>query len=198
MTIMDRFTDNAGRAFVEAGLGAIHRGRDRLDTDVLLLGLFQARAANATLRRQTDLTSVRREVDRRAPTVDDEEPAYRRRDRESLATLGINLDEVTTRMYRAAGVNRDDPRLWTLRRSPVRRLRLTLSGPAGSVQLTGRSRKVVEVASWAAGHGRPITGDHLLWGLLADGTNRSVHILHRLGVDLHPIWTDVKSRGRRR
>jgi hypothetical protein len=197
MTIMDRFTDNAGRAFVEAGLGAIHRGRDLLDTDVLLLGLFEAQAANNTLGRQTDLRSVRREVDRPAPTVDDGEPAHRRRDRDLLATLGIDLDEVTSRMYRAAGVTRDDPRLWTLRRSPVRWLRLTLSGPAGSVQLTGHSRKVVEVASWAAGHGRPITGDHLLWGLLADGTNQSVRLLHRLGVDLHPIWTDMKTRSRR-
>jgi hypothetical protein len=38
MSIHDRFTNGARRAVIAAGLDAMDRGRDRLDTDLLLLG----------------------------------------------------------------------------------------------------------------------------------------------------------------
>jgi hypothetical protein len=182
MSIHDRFTNGARRAVIAAGLDAMDRGRDRLDTDLLLLGLVQA---TPTLHPHVDADAVRQEIDRTTGAPD-------RDDRALLATLGIDLDEVTRRMYGSAGVRRDDPRLWTLRRATWRPLRMTLRGPARSVRLTGHSRKVIEVAAWAAGRGRPITGEHLLWGLLADGTNESVRVLRRLGVDLRPVYRNMR------
>ena len=184
MTIQGRFTDDAGRALVAAGLHAIEYGRDRLDTDVLLLGLVQATTA---LGDQVDVAAVRREIDRNTPGRDD---------RALLATLGIDLDEVTRRMYSSVALQPDDPRLWTLRRATWRPLRMTLHGPARDVRLTGHSRKVIEVATWAAGPGRPIAGEHLLCGLLADATNESVQVLRRLGVDLCSLHRRMR-KGRR-
>jgi hypothetical protein len=34
--------------------------------------------------------------------------------------------------------------------------------------------------------------EDLLWGLLADGSNASVRILHRLEVDLRRLWSDLR------
>jgi len=192
VTILETFTTSARRAVVAAGIGALHAGHARLGTDFLLLGLTEVEAAAPTLGRHgVSPATVRTEIDR-SPAA-----ALRRRDRELLATLGIDLDEIRRRAWDSAAVQPDDPRLWELRRSPVRPLRLTLAGPAGAITLTGRGRKVIEVASWAArktGRSAPITGEHLLWGLLADRSNESVQILRRLGVDLSAVWHDLQGR----
>jgi hypothetical protein len=117
-----------------------------------------------------------------------------RPDRELLALLGIDLDEVRRRVSAATSTDAGDPALWHLRRSRVRPLRLTLAGPAGSLLLDGPSRKVVEVAAWACRRGgrRLATAEDLLWGLLADGANESVRVLCRLGVDLPALWSDLR------
>ena len=70
--------------------------------------------------------------------------APRRRDRELLATFGIDLDEVRRRAVMAT--RSDDPGRWRLRRSPVCLLRLTLGGPATQIVLDESGRKVIEVA----------------------------------------------------
>nr|WP_269129006.1 Clp protease N-terminal domain-containing protein [Nonomuraea sp. K271] len=75
----------------------------------------------------------------------------------------------------------DDPLLWSLRRSRVRPLRVTLYGPLGRLPLAIDARKVIEVAAWRPG---PVTGERLLWGLLADPANGAATILADAGVDL--------------
>ena len=96
-------------------------------------------------------------------------------DRELLASLGIDLDEVRRRARLATSTSPDDPDLWQLCRSRVHPLRVALVGPASHLQLDGRSRKVIEVAMhYARQRHAPVTGEDLLVGLLADGpTSRS-------------------------
>jgi hypothetical protein len=118
----------------------------------------------------------------------------RRHDSDLLATLGIDLDEVRRRALDAAAALLDDPVRWRLRRSRVRLLRVTLTGPAGEITLNEGGRKAIEVARWVSrrGHRTQIAREDLLWGLLADASSESVRILRRGQVDLGRLWADLR------
>jgi hypothetical protein len=84
-------------------------------------------------------------------------------DRELLASLGIDLDEVRRRAGFATSTSPDDPNLWQLCRSRVHPLRVALVGPASHLQLDGRSRKVIEVAMhYARQRHALVSGEDLL------------------------------------
>jgi hypothetical protein len=119
----------------------------------------------------------------------------RRPERELLATLGIDLDDVHRRASEATSLRLDDPSLWRLRRSPFLPLRVTLTGPGAHLTLNEAARKTLEVALWATRrHGRSAaTREDLLWGLLADHNNKAAQILQSRNVDLHRIWTALKT-----
>lgn len=158
-----RFTDAARRTVIRAGTLALEGGRPTLDTDLLLLALAETRpftldaftAAPETVREHVDTGDARA----------------------LLAALGIDLDEVRRRTRRGT----DDPASWRLGRTPLRPLRVVLYGPLGQIPLAMDTRKAVEVARWRPG---PVTGERLLWGLLADGSNGTARILRATGVDL--------------
>ena len=57
------------------------------------------------------------------------------------------------RVLDATSAHRDDPSLWRLRRSRVRPLRVTLTGPAAEIVLDQSGRKAIEVAQWASRRG---------------------------------------------
>ncbi|MGP3929540.1 Clp protease N-terminal domain-containing protein [Nonomuraea sp. KM88] len=158
-----RFTEDARRAVVRAGILALDAGRPTLGADQLLLGLAEVRPfalASFTAR----AADVRERVGAGDP-------------RALLATIGIDLDAV----HRRTRAGTDEPGLWSLRRSRVRPLRVTLYGPLGQLPLAMHARKVIEVAAWRPG---PVTGERLLWGLLADPANGAAAILAGAGVDL--------------
>jgi Clp amino terminal domain, pathogenicity island component len=184
--MLARFTLSARQTVVRAGMLAADAGRDVLSTEFLLLALAEGRPLGSPL---NDLgvtaAAVRAEIGARET---------RRQDRELLAALGIDLDEVHRRVFDATSRRLDDPSLWLLRRSRVRPLRVTLIGPATEIPLDEPGRKVVEVALWAGRRGHRALADRedLLWGLLADASNESVHILHRLDVDLRRLWSDLR------
>ncbi|MCS7480762.1 Clp protease N-terminal domain-containing protein [Umezawaea endophytica] len=160
-----RFDATARRAVVRAGRLAGEYGRRTLDTDFLLLALAEAHAVD-------DVTAdaVRSRIS--GPT-----------DRELLATLGIDVDVLRPKLG-------DDPGGWRLRRSPLRPLRVTLTGPTTEFVLTAHARKAVEVALHHAHRGgTSVQQPHLVLGLLADRDNQSVRILHRLGADLRTLWS---------
>jgi hypothetical protein len=117
-----------------------------------------------------------------------------RQDRELLAAIGIDLDEVRRRILDATSTRLDDPSLWRLHRSRVRPFRITLSGPAAEIVLDESGRKAIEVAQWASRRGQRtlIDREDLLWGLLADASSESVYILRRGNVDLRRLWTDLQ------
>ncbi|MEO3872961.1 Clp protease N-terminal domain-containing protein [Nonomuraea sp. B12E4] len=158
-----RCTEGARRAVVRAGIHALDAGRATLDTDMLLLGLAEVRpfalpsftASEADVRERVDVGDARA----------------------LLATLGIDLAAV----HRRTRAGADEPGRWRLRRSRVRPLRVTLYGPLGEIPLAMHARKAIEVAKWKPG---AVTGERLLWGLLADSYNGAARILMDAGVDL--------------
>ncbi|GLZ04355.1 hypothetical protein Acsp03_18210 [Actinomadura sp. NBRC 104412] len=114
-----------------------------------------------------------------------------RSQRDLLATLGIDVDDVHRRASEATSLRLDDPSLWRLRRSPFLPLRVTLTGPGTQVTLNEAARKTLEVALWAARRrGHPSASrEDLLWGLLADRGNKAVQILRSRNIDLRTLWT---------
>jgi hypothetical protein len=171
MTMFARFTPQAQRTTVRAGLLAPDEGRTTLDEDLLLLALAESwPVAGFTVTPEMVRAEIRKH-------------RVKEGDRELLASLGIDLDEIRRRLP----VRRDDPMAWQLRRSRSRPLNVVLTGPVGDLLLTGKARKVVEVALNRRGSHEQVTDEDLLRGLLADGSNASVSILRRLGVDLLPL-----------
>ncbi|MBB5785362.1 Clp protease N-terminal domain-containing protein [Nonomuraea jabiensis] len=172
-----RFTEGARRAVVKAGMLALDAGRPALDADVLLLGVAEVRpfslaaftASAADVRARVDMGDARA----------------------LLATLGIDLDAV----HRRTRVGLDAPGLWSLRRSRVRPLRVTLYGPLGEIPLAMHSRKAIEVAMWR--RSGPVEGEDLLWGLLADHANGAAAILRDAGVDLAALIREARLSARR-
>jgi hypothetical protein len=160
-------------------------GRGALSTEFFLLALAEGQPLSSPLDLGITAAMVRAKIGAQAPP---------RQDRELLATLGIDLDEVRRRVLDATSTPLDDPSLWRLRRSRVRPLRVTLTGPAAGILLDESGRKAVEVAQWASRRGRRtlIDREDLLWGLLADASSESVRILRRCNVDLGRLWTDLQ------
>jgi hypothetical protein len=179
------FSPSAREVIIRAGMTAADCGQRRLSDGFLLLALAEGEplARPVALDLASIASRIRAAIEARSP---------RRRDRELLATLGIDLDEVRWRAVVATGV--DDPARWRLRRSPVRPLRVTLSGPATEVVLDEGGRKVIEVARWVSrrGHRTLAEREDLLWGLLADGRSESVRILRRSGADLGRLGADLR------
>ncbi|GAA3425916.1 hypothetical protein ACWDUI_13015 [Streptosporangium sandarakinum] len=172
--MFERFTPEARRTVVRAGLLSLDAGRTALDDDMLLLALAEAWPVGGF--------AVSPDAVRALLPVN---PADRPGDRDLLAGLGIDLDEIRRRLP----ARRADPAAWRLRRPRTRPLRVTLSGPAGDLRLTVAARKAVEVAlhHGARRTGGGATDEDLVRGLLADGSGASAAILRRLGVDLHGL-----------
>jgi hypothetical protein len=181
--MLDVFAPSARRAVIHAGMTAADLGQPRLNDRFLLLALAEGEPLAHPVELGVTASRIRALIEARAP---------RRRDRELLATLGIDLDEVRRRAV--AATLSDDPARWRLRRSPVRPLRVTLSGPATEIVLDEGGRKVIEVARWVSrrGHRTMVEREDLLWGVLADGSSESVRVLLRGGANISRIWTDLR------
>ncbi|MEV0237352.1 Clp protease N-terminal domain-containing protein [Nonomuraea sp. NPDC050786] len=172
-----RFTEGARRAVVKAGIAALDAGRSALDADLMLLGVAEVRPFSLS-----SFTASAADVRARVDVGDA---------RSLLATFGIDLDAV----HRRTRAGLDAPGLWHLRRSRVRPLRVTLYGPLGEIPLAMHARKVIEVAMWW--RPGPVTGEGLLWGLLADHANGAAAILRDAGVDLPALVREARSPVRR-
>ncbi|MDQ2873921.1 MAG: hypothetical protein M3Y33_03530 [Actinomycetota bacterium] len=118
MTTLTRFAPPARRTVIRAGMLASDSGRGMLSADFLLLALAEGQPLSSPLDLGITAAMVRARIAAQPP---------RWPDRELLATLGIDLDEVRRRVLDAASIRLDDPSLWLLRRSRVRPLRVTLS-----------------------------------------------------------------------
>jgi hypothetical protein len=187
MTTLTTFAPPARQAVIRAGLLASEGGTSKLSDGFLLLAL----AESQPLTRPVDLgvtpAMVRAQLKAGAPRRHEH-------DRELLAILGIDLDEVRRRALDATSARLDDPVLWRLHRSRVRPLRITLTGPAAEITLNEGGRKAIEVARWASrrGHRTQIAREDLLWGLLVDASSESVRILRRCHVDLGRLWAGLR------
>lgn len=179
MTLLAHTTPSARQALSRAGDLAGPPTAGLLTTDLLLLALTETPGAAPTLARYGVAADAVR-----ADLVEAGRLA-RWSTEELLRSIGV--DAATVRA--AAGPLLGPVRAASLRRHRVRPLHVTLDSPSGQVQLSSGSRKVVEVAAWTAGRRTPVTGEHLLQGLLADGRNAASATLRRLGVDHRALWT---------
>jgi hypothetical protein len=185
MSMLTTFAPPARQTVILAGLLASEGGTSRLSDGYLLLALAESQPLTSPVDLGVTAAMVRAQL--KAQT-------RRRHDRELLATLGIDLDEVRRRVLDATSTRLDDPALWRLRRSRVRPLRVTLTGPAAEITLDEGGRKAIEVARWASrrGHRTQVAREDLLWGLLADASSESVRILRRCQVDIGRLWAELR------
>jgi hypothetical protein len=184
MTTLTTFAPSARRTVIRAGMLATGDGKGTLSDGFLLLALAESQPLTSPVDLGVTAAMVRAQI---------KVQARRWQDRELLAALGIDLDEVRRRVLGATPMRPDDPSLWRLRRSRVRPLRVTLTGPAAEIRFDQGGRKAIEVARWASrrGHRTLIDREDLLWGLLADASSESVRILRGCGVDLSLLWTGL-------
>jgi hypothetical protein len=156
MTMLITFAPPARQAVIRAGLLASEGGATRLGDGYLLLALAESQPLTSPVDLGVTATMVRAELGALTP---------RQHDGDLLATLGIDLDEVRRRALDSTSARLDDPARWRLRRSRVRPLRVTLTGPAAEITLNEGGRKAIEVARWASrrGHRAQIAREDLLW-----------------------------------
>jgi hypothetical protein len=167
MTMLATFAPPARQTVIRAGLLASEGGAIRLGDSYFLPALAESQPFTSPVDLGVTAAMVRAQLGAHTP---------RRHDGDLLATLGIDLDEVRRCALDATSARLDDPARWRLRRSRVRPLRVTLTGPAAEITLDEGGRKVIEVARWASrrGHRTQIAREDLLWGLLADASSESV------------------------
>lgn len=180
-----RFSPSAREAVVRAGDLTAAAGRDRIGTEFLLLALCEDEQTGPALREHgVTAAAVQDAV---AAALGRPRPHT---DRELLATLGVDLDEIRRRA-RALGA----ARLWRVRRSPLWPLRVAVVGPARDLAFTGGGRKVLEVALWRRRRtARPVQPHDLLFGILCDRRSNAMRILCHLRLDFHALGSTLCDR----
>jgi ATP-dependent Clp protease ATP-binding subunit ClpA len=185
--MLERFTDHARSAVVEARSESRALGHNHMGTEHLLLGLLAAEgsAAHQVLTAAgVTAEGVRSDIDRivTAPgkILSDEDAA-------ALRTIGIDLDAVLARIEESFGpgaLGSDDRE-----KSPRRFFRRR---PGGS-RLTPRARKVLELSLREALRlkDKHIGTEHILLGIIRDGGGLAARILVDSGVDLHDLRRQI-------
>ena len=171
--MFERFTDPARRIVVLAQEEARERADDHIGSEHLLLGLCRAgdtRGAALLAARGVTLAVVEEDLRRAGPP---DLP-----DREALAGVGIDLDEVRARVEEAFGPGA----LENTRAAGGRRRRLW-----GHIPFDRGAKKVLELALREAVRrgDRAIGSEHVLLGMLHRETGRAAPLLHARGVTLH-------------
>lgn len=179
--MFERFTGPARRIVVLAQEEARERGDDHIGSEHLLLGLCRAgdtRGAALLAARGVTLPVV--EDDLRGPG---ELP-----DREALAGVGIDLDEVRARVEEAFGPGA----LENTRAAGVRRRRRW-----GHIPFDRGAKKVLELALREAVRrgDRTIGSEHVLLGMLHRETGRATTVLHARGITLPGIRAALDEPG---
>jgi ATP-dependent Clp protease ATP-binding subunit ClpA len=170
--VFERFTDPARRVVVLAQEEARERGEERIGSEHLLLALCRATdTRGAAMLAARGVTAEVVEADLAASTPPDIP------DRDALASVGIDLDEVRERVEDAFGPGA----LENTRAAGMRRRRRR-----GHVPFDRGAKKVLELALREAIHrGDPTIGtEHVLLGMLHRDTGRAATVLHARGLTL--------------
>jgi ATP-dependent Clp protease ATP-binding subunit ClpA len=168
--MFERFTNDAREAVVLAQQEAAALRHGWIGTEHVLLGVLRADGDGARLLAGfgvDDAAGVRDDVVRIVGRGEDDI------DRDALATLGIDLDEVRERVERAFGPG-----------ALMRRRRCRRSGIGPMVPFTARAKKVLELSLREAIDlaERDLRGEHLVLGLLREGDGVAARILAERGV----------------
>ncbi|HEX6697531.1 MAG TPA: Clp protease N-terminal domain-containing protein [Solirubrobacteraceae bacterium] len=167
--MFERFTQDARQAVVLAQEEAVALRHGWIGTEHLLLGVLRADGDGARLLAGfgLDAAGVRDDVVRIVGRGEDDI------DRDALATLGIDLDEVRARVERAFGPG-----------ALIRRRRCRRGGVERRVPFTARAKKALELSlhEAIALADRDLRGEHLVLGLLREGDGVAARILRERGV----------------
>ncbi|GLZ43835.1 Clp protease [Actinomycetospora sp. NBRC 106375] len=176
--MFERFTDPARRVVVLAQQDARERADQSIGSEHLLLGLCRAsdtRGAALLATHSVTAATVEEDLRRAAPPDPPELP-----DRDALASVGIDLDEVRSRIEDAFGPGA----LESTRAAGRGRKRLW-----GHTPFEAGAKKVLELSLREAIRrgDRSIGSEHVLLGMLHRETGRAADILHGRGVTLDGI-----------
>lgn len=178
--MFERFTPAARRAVVDAQVEARQLGHRIVGTEHLLLGLLadtDGLAARALHRFGVRPASVRAWI---AQIVGQTPGA--RLDADALASIGIDLDAVRTRVEDAFGPGAlDHPR------------RCRRGAQRGYMPVSPRAKKVLELSLREAVRRktRSIGTEHLLLGILREGKGLAAGLLAQSGVDRRAVETVI-------
>jgi ATP-dependent Clp protease ATP-binding subunit ClpA len=181
--VFERFTDPARRIVVLAQEEARECGDDRIRSEHVLLGLCRAGdTRGAALLAARGVTPAVVEDDLRSSDQPDLP------DREALAGVGIDLDEVRARVEEAFGPGA----LENTRAAGVRRRRVW-----GHIPFDRGAKKVLGLALREAVHrgDRTIGTEHVLLGMLHRETGRAATVLHARGITLHGMRAALDEPG---
>jgi ATP-dependent Clp protease ATP-binding subunit ClpA len=179
--MFERFTKDARQAVVLAQEEAVALHHGWIGTEHLLLGALRAGGGAARLLAGfgLDADGVREDVVRLVGRGEDDI------DRDALATLGIDLDEVRARVERAFGPGA------LMRGRACRR-----GGTGHMIPFTPRAKKALELTLREAvdlGE-RELRAEHLVLGLLREGDGVAARILAERGVTLAAARERVAGR----
>lgn len=199
--MFERFTDDARAVVIEARAHAVRRGHPHVGTEHLLLALATTDNSVAGLlaERGVDCGAIGRE---REASLGQLGQVPDGRDRQALAALGIDLDEVRRAADEAFGPGAlERARSCRRQRGWWRRSRRS-NAPAAfcGPHFTPRSKKVLELSLREALRlkSRSIRCEHIALGLLREGQGLGCLILARLGVDADGLRSDLESLVRTR
>ncbi|MEJ2864663.1 Clp protease N-terminal domain-containing protein [Actinomycetospora flava] len=179
--MFERFTDPARRVVVLAQEDARERAAGRIGSEHLLLALCRASdTRGAALLAARGVTRATVEDDLGAPGVD-------LPDKDALASVGIDLDEVRERVEDAFGPGA----LESTRAGGARRRRW------GHIPFDRGAKKVLELALREAIRrgDRSIGSEHVLLGMLHTETGRAMPLLAARGVTLAPMRAALDEPG---
>jgi len=168
--VFERFTDPARRVVVLAQEDARERAADQIGSEHLLLALCRAsdtRGSALLAARGVTRATVEANLGAAGPELPD---------RDALASVGIDLDEVRERVEDAFGPGA----LESTRAAGARRRRW------GHIPFDRGAKKVLELALREAIRrgDRSIGSEHVLLGMLHAGTGRAMPLLAARGVTL--------------
>jgi ATP-dependent Clp protease ATP-binding subunit ClpA len=178
--VFERFTSQARQAVHLAVAEARAMGADRIGAEHMLLGLAHGPAgpaAGALAAAGLDLTRIR-------ALAAAAQPAHQPLDADSLAMLGIDLDQVKRAAEAAFGPGALD------RPAAPRR------GRTVPARMTRESKEALACALSLAkrGHENDLSAGHLLVGIIDQGDNGALRLLAAAGADPAALRADTLRR----
>jgi len=195
--MFERFTDDARAVVVGAQDQARRLGHHYIGTEHILLSVAASDGDTGALLHAHGVTQDAVEaVIRRLLAGQPARPAL---DREALAAIGIDLDQVIERIEAAFGPLAMEPQTRRHRRWRRRSASCPPLGRAGHVPFTPRAKKCLELSlrEAIALHDRNIGTEHLALGLTRMDDGLAPKILKELGVSPRALHTEIRDRHRR-
>ena len=186
--MFERFTASARGTVVRAQQEAVDAGDDYIGTEHVVIALSQDDGIAGEVLRDAGVTAANLRQHRREVGADD---SAGRLDADALRTIGIDLDDVRRRVEETFGAGALDD---VPDRTGGRRW-----GRNKHIPFTGRAKKSLERGLRQAimlGDTR-IGSEHLLLGVLDEGSGLGVRMLRDVGVDLAQLRATTVERSRR-